>query len=467
MKVLTLFLSLIFCLPLAFAQDAKLDISRLEPQIDSLVKQYVDLDIFSGIVLVADQGKEVYHKAFGLANREKSLPNKLTTKFDIGSMNKSFTKVLIMKMLENGQLKMEDKLGDILSGFQAEAAKGITVEMLLNHSSGIAPYFYPGYFDAPKKDKTIAALVERIKKKALLFPPGEEQEYSNAGYVVLGAIIEKLSGKPYTENVKEQILQPLSMTETYVEEVDKIKDRAIGYFKNYKGDLQNNTGFVEIPKPDGGFQSTTRDILRFYQAYFYGEELWSDELKQMDALYPYLQKFKENGQPMAYAGGYEGANTVYFENLRDKISVMVFANMDEPVAEQLGAGILDLIKGEEAPKPHLPAVQNVFKAYKKSGIKYVENNFKELTLNFHATDPRDMILNMLGYQLMRDKKVQDARNIFELNTRLFPEVPNVWDSLGEVCLKLGDKINAKKYYEKALSLDPEMESAQHALRKMK
>lgn len=459
MKNISLLLVILLSTQWLHVHSQNLNGKELNPKIDALVHAYTELDIFSGVIMVADQGNPVYHKAFGMANREKAIPNTLQTKFDIGSMNKSFTKVVIMKLVEKGMLKLEDNLGKFIAGFSQEAAENITVEHLLNHTSGVGEYFYPGYFEFSKEEKSISSLIKRIQQKPLLFPPGEEQEYSNSGYVVLGGIIEAVTGKTYIENIRTMITEPLGLTETVLWDIEKIQNRAIGYFKNYKGELNNNSGFMEIPKPDGGFQSTTKDILKFYQAYFYGEELWSDELKKMDAIYPYLEKFKRNGKPMAYAGGYEGANTVYFELLKDKISVIVFANMDEPVAEQLGAGILEIITGKEPNAPSLPAVQNVYKAYQEKGIDYVKKNFESLTVNFHPTDPRSWILNMLGYQLMSDKSTKDALAFFQLNTELFPKEANTWDSLAECYVRLDDKANAKKYYQKALKIDPELPSA--------
>ncbi|MBL4662742.1 MAG: hypothetical protein JKY22_04105 [Flavobacteriaceae bacterium] len=95
--------------------------------------------------------------------------------------------------------------------------------------------------------------------------------------------------------------------------------------------------------------------------------------------------------------GWNGSNASHYEILRDKISVIVFANMDEPVAEQLGAGILAFIRRKEPKTPTLPAVQKVYKEYQSQGIGYVRNHFEELITNFHPTDPKSLILNQIGW----------------------------------------------------------------------
>ncbi len=140
--------------------------------------------------------------------------------------------------------------------------------------------------------------------------------------------------------------------------------------------------------------------------------------------------------------------------------------MDEPVAEQLGAGILAIIRGEKPQKSSLPALQNVYKAYLNHGIEYIRQNFDDLSINFHPTDPKALILNGIGYALLQGNQVNQAIEIFILNTVLFPGDANVWDSLGEAYLMKGDKEKSRLNYQKALELDPEMPSALKAMRSL-
>lgn len=450
------------------SQSSKtLDLKKIEPQIDELVKAYQDLDIFSGVVLLAENGKPLYHKAFGMADRKNKKPNTLHTKFDIGSMNKTFTETVILQLLEEGKLKLSDRLGQYLPGFPQVAAESISIDHLLKHTSGYGDYFTMDYFESPVSERNIAGLVERIKKMPLLFPAGEEQEYSNAGYILLGAIIEKVTGKTYHQNVKERIVIPLGLKDTYVDDKYSVPDRAIGYMKTITGDLEDNQGFVELPNPDGGFQSTTADILTFYREYHYGEKLLKRETKMLDPLYRWMQDQRTTGAAIPHAGGFNGANTVNYEILRDNITLIVFANMDEPVAEQLGAGILAIIRGKEPQQPSIPAMQKVYQAYRQHGTDYVEKNFASLITNFHASDPKDLILNSVGYELLQMNKVADAIEIFELNTKMFPDVGNVWDSLGEAYYTKGDRTKALAAYQKALSLDPHIPSAQKMVKELK
>ncbi len=444
----------------AIEEESKLDKKVISEKTDELVNKYTAIDIFSGAVLIAEDGKPFYKKAFGLADRENNIKNTTNTKFDIGSMNKTFTKIVIYKLVEEGKLKLDDKLGNYLEGFPRESSEKITIENLLNHTSGYGDYHSPEYFNLPKERKTINGLLQIIKNLPLNFEPGTDQDYSNAGYILLGGIIEKVTGKSYYENVRERITQPIGLNETYIENKDQVPDRAIGYFKNAKGEIEDNGNEFEVPNPDGGFQSNVADILKFYREYFYGDKLLSAKTKSGMEEFSYYKEVGKTGGAIPQAGGFPGANTVIYEILRDKISIIVFANMDEPVAEQLGAGILAIVRGQKPNEPALPAIQNVYKAMTEHGREYVKENFDELSRNFHPTDPKDLILNQVGYEFLFDDEIDKAIQAFKLNVEMFPDVANCYDSLGEALLKKGNKKEALKNYKKALELNPDLPSAQ-------
>lgn len=465
-KYIFLILFFISATEMSAAALDKSEKNRIAEQTDLLVDKYLNLDIFSRVVLIAENDTPFYQKAFGLANRAEKIPNTLNTKFDIGSMNKTFTKIVVYQLADEGNLKTSDKLGKYLSGFPKETAENVTTEQLLTHTSGFGDYHTLDFFDLPKDKKTIAGLLPRIKEMQLLFEPGTDRQYSNTGYIILGAIIEKVTGKTYHQNVRERIVEPLGLRETYVENKDQVPNRAIGYFKNAKGEIRDNEGELEVPNPDGGFQSTASDILKFYREYFYGDMLLSEAVKNSMEEFNYYDEVSKTGGAIPEAGGFPGANTVIYEILRDKISIIVFANMDEPVAEQLGAGILSIVRGKEPNEPALPAIQNVYKALTEKTPKFVKNNFEKLTKNFHPSDPKDLILNAVSYEFLFDDKVDNAIEAFRLNVEMFPDIANCYDSLGEALLAKGDKKEALKNYKKALELNPRMPSAKKVVEEL-
>lgn len=460
---------LIFCLfPIkAKCQDVNLDPTSMQPKIDELVGQYVDLDIFSGVVLVADKGKPVYHKAFGLSNREKNIANTTDTKFIIGSMNKTFTQAVIMNLIDEGKLSYDDKLVTLLKGFTQRGVEEITVAQLVNHTSGFGDYFSPEFENMPYKNKNIKGITELIKNLDLHFEPGTEDLYSNAGYILLGAIIEKVTGLSYADNVRKYVVDPLNMSHTYLENNSTVPQKSIGYSKTIDGVI-DNIPFVTEPRSDGGFWSTALDVMTFYRSFFNDTTIITKASKLNSEFFNQIEPYySESGACIPMAGGMNGLNTVHFQMLKEDISIVVLANMDEPVAEKIGQGILNIIKGKAPEKAELPAVYNVQLAIQDKGVEYVVKNFDALTVNFHPTDPKDLILNAVGYNFLFSGDVKQAIAVFKANTELFPNVANCWDSLGEAYAKEKDTKNAIQAYEMALQKDPNLRSSQLALKGLK
>ncbi len=471
MKQLALTLLTLLTLRAGVAQKhdpARLPAAEWTPKIEALVKQYVNLDIFSGVVLIAENGKPVFQQAYGLANREKNIPNTRDTRFDIGSINKLFTKALVLQLIQEGKLRPEDPLGKYLKGFPEAASKHVTIDQLISHRSGYGDYMQqPGFFERPGDQQTIGAILEMIKAMPLQFEPGTEQAYSNAGYVLLGGIIEAATGKSYYQNIRERIVEPLGMRHTVVD-TDKARapKRAIGYLKTMRGALENNEGILLVPTPAGGFVTTAEDLLLFMEAYFYTEKLVRAATLELDEFYPFIQDVRKNGGAIPVAGGFQGANAVVYNALRDHQTIIVLANMDEPVAEQLAAGIFALMRGKEPRQPTLPALQTLYQAYKKQGPAYVKKHFETLTINSHSDDPKDMLLNNMGYNLLYSGETDDALEVFKLNTELFPNIANCWDSYGEALLQKGDRTAALKAYRKALEIRPGLPSAREAVERL-
>jgi len=443
-------------------------ITELSEKIEALAQDYLDLEIFSGIILVAEKGNIQFHNAYGLANRETNTANTINTLFDIGSMNKTFTSIVVKQLAAEGKLNLDDKLTQYISGFKDPNADKITINHLLNHESGFADYHTRDYFDLPLNERKLNAIVERAKSYELNFEPGAEQDYSNLGYVILGAVIEKVSGTSYFDNVNERIVKPLNLKNTYLNEFSGLENRiAHGYYYSPLGELEESAPMQDIPNPDGGFLSTTEDIMTFYRSYYYDDLLLSEEAKSNDPFFNYLKELPD-GKATGSVGGFEGFNTALYQVVSNDLTIIVFANMDEPVAEHIALDILALSRGETPNKPQAPAIQNVREAFNKNGAEFIKANFEELTINFHPEDPKDIILNALGYAYLYEANdVDKAIELFKLNTELFPDIANCWDSYGEALAKSGKKEEAIKAYEKALAIRPNLESAKNALKDLK
>ncbi|MGH7152209.1 MAG: serine hydrolase domain-containing protein, partial [Planctomycetota bacterium] len=166
-------------------------------------------DEFSGVVLVAEGDRVLFHKAYGLAEKGFGAPNRPGTKFNLASANKMFTAVAIAQLVQAGKLRFEDRLADVLPDYpHAEAARKITIEHLLTHTAGLGPLFDRPAFDRRKRYRTAASLLPVFAREPLLFEPGSRASYSNEGFVVLGAVIERVSGETYFDYVREHVFKP-------------------------------------------------------------------------------------------------------------------------------------------------------------------------------------------------------------------------------------------------------------------
>ena len=227
-------------------------------------------DNFSGTVLIAQKDKVLFKKAVGLADKTSKTPNQVDTKFNLGSINKIFTQVAILQLIEQGKLTWEDKLGKWLPDYpNKEAAEKVSIKHLVEMQSGIGDFFGPKFDATPKERiRTINDYLPLFADQPLAFEPGTNRAYSNGGYIVLGAIIEKITGQTYYDYVRDHIYNPAGMTSTdsYLSGA-KTPNLAEGYRRNDKGERVNNMD----TRPGrgssaGGGYSTTEDLLKFANA---------------------------------------------------------------------------------------------------------------------------------------------------------------------------------------------------------
>ncbi len=189
--------------------------SSLQLKIDDLMSNYVVNQGFMGSILVAEKGEVIFAKGYGVADVKRSIPNTPETQFGIGSISKQFTAMLVMQLVEKGKLRLDNTIAGFLPDFPEDIGKNITVEMLLCHTSGLPfPEGIEKYYYASTKDEYLQEFLRQLAQEGLRFDPGKGYGYSNAGYFILGLIIEKVTGKAYEEVLREQILKPLDMSHT-------------------------------------------------------------------------------------------------------------------------------------------------------------------------------------------------------------------------------------------------------------
>jgi CubicO group peptidase (beta-lactamase class C family) len=274
--------------------DQSEDRDRVAQQMD----QFVSSKDFSGAVLVARDGRVLFQKAYGLANREHEVPNKLNTKFRLGSLTKQFTAMAVMILVERGKLRIADSLCKYIEDCPAAWA-GVTIRHLLNHTSGI-----PAFTDFPDNDHyehlpmTPLETIARFRDKPLEFVPGERFSYDDSGYLLLGYIVQQASDERYEDFLRKNIYEPLGMLNSgYDHPWVILKDRASGYEK--KDGQKVNAMLMQMDTPFGGgsMYSTVGDLLLWDQA-LYTEKLVSrGSLEQVftpyGGAYPAVRKWEQ------------------------------------------------------------------------------------------------------------------------------------------------------------------------------
>jgi D-alanyl-D-alanine carboxypeptidase len=226
-------------------------------------------DKFAGAVIVAKDGKVIFKGAYGMADREKKIPNTLETRFRIGSMNKMFTATSILQLVQAGKIALTDPLGKYLTDYpNKELASKVTIQQLLTHTGGTGDIFGPE-FDAHRKDlRTLQDYVNLYGKRNVEFEPGSRWEYSNYGFLLLGVVVERVSGKSYYDYVSENIYAPAGMTASgSLTEDQSVANRSIGYMHFGGSGLQPNTDTLPYRGTSaGGGYSTVEDLLKFANA---------------------------------------------------------------------------------------------------------------------------------------------------------------------------------------------------------
>jgi CubicO group peptidase (beta-lactamase class C family) len=245
-------------------------------EMENLLDRAVAAETFSGAVLVARNGVPVFKKAYGMANQERRIANRTDTKFNLGSMNKMFTSVAIAQLAERGKLSFEDTIAKHLPDYpNKEVAAKVTIHHLLTHTSGLGNYMSAEWVEKRAEIKTVADLLPYFAQAPLKFAPGAGWQYSNAAFVVLGLIIEKLSGQSYYDYVRSHVFKPAGMTDTdSYESAREVANMAVGYTRmgadgrgRPSNPLRPNISWLPYRgSPAGGGYSTLDDMLRFDRA---------------------------------------------------------------------------------------------------------------------------------------------------------------------------------------------------------
>jgi CubicO group peptidase (beta-lactamase class C family) len=453
------------CLALTFfaaftsqGQDSK---ATIPERIDSLFQQAYAMNIFSGNVLVVRGNTVVYEKSFGKADYDSNIPNTAETKFQLASVTKDFTRVMVLQLAEQHKLSLTDNLGKYLAGFSPEVNK-VTISQLLDFSSGLGDYHTTSEFQQMEgKTLVIGDLIPIIQKERLQFEPGTRVQYSNSGYVVLGAVIEKVAGKNYYEALKELILDRLNLKNTAINGyIPPLPGIATGYLTNQIGPPENNARWHLAGGGDGGIYTTTHDLLAFITSVFYDNRLLSDSGKLVYASgkmgrekFNSWEEFRKSGR-YAPAGGAPGVSTLFTVNMKTGNIAIILSNYDQGTAEEIGTRLSSILNDKPVLPLHQPASKHLYGIIKTKGGKYFTENYRQEMQQSGMRPDDDMVLLNVGNKLTEEKDYDNALALYSVYTKEFPGIIIAWNEMGEIYLAKGDKQHAGACFTEAVKLSP-------------
>jgi len=331
--------------------------------IADLVGSFEVREHFSGVVLVAQDGKVLFRKACGLANREWEVPNTVDTKFRIGSLTKQFTAFLVMRLVEQGKMDLGGKICDYLPYYRQDTGAKITIHHLLTHTSGLPMFSKNPLPEERLGPYPVKEFVERYCSDDLGFTPGSGFLYSNCGYFLLGAIIESVTGKPYEACLDEMVLKPAGMINTGYDHPEKIlPKRAAGYGIDngvlFNARYQN----MSIPFAAGAMYSTVDDFLLWDRVLSSGSLLSKRSTETMLSPHVpgenygygwYVEKdaTTDPSRPVtvcSHGGGITQFNNLIVRRIEERILIVIFSNVYGTRLGAMSKGINNILHNKPA-----------------------------------------------------------------------------------------------------------------------
>ena len=353
------------------SQPAPLDAVTLQAKVDELIAGHMKVNGFSGSVLLAKDGKPLVAKGYGYANIEWRIPNTPTTKFRIGSITKQFTSMLVMKLREQGKIKLEDSMCLYVAPCP-DTWKPVTIHHLLTHTSGIPTYTgIPAWRAVNMVPKTTDQIIAFFRDLPLQWTPGEKYAYNNSGYFLLGVVIERITGVKYEQALQDMILTPLGLLDTgYDWPKTILSSRASGY--RGTGAALTNVPAIDMQHPyaAGSMYSTVQDLLKWDQA-LYTEKLLPEAAKQV-----MWTPFKDNyaygwniappiatafggHKRIAHSGGINGFSAMIVRLPEPRMTVIALGNNESASASTVARDIMAIYYGHKYQVPALPVVAKI------------------------------------------------------------------------------------------------------------
>jgi D-alanyl-D-alanine carboxypeptidase len=335
------------------------------------IDRYAAAHDFSGTILVGREGRILYGRSFGLADRAFAVPARGDTRYRIASVTKLFTAALVLQLVDEGKIDLAAPVARYLPDYPGEGGDRIAIRQLLNHTSGLAQYDRIASLDQAltegieqyQRPRTAAALLKRCCSGPLAHPPGTVFDYNNADYLLLGRIVERIAGRPFEQVLEERILRPLGLRDTAMARQARIVPRLAPtyYWRGpAQGWMNDLPVYFENWDSAGGMYSTAADLLHFADALFGGRLVSAGALAAM--LRPGLDdyglglwsySFTAGGRAHRVAkrpGSIMGANAQLYRLIDERTTVVILANTNRADLDDFVQKIgLRLVSGPRSP----------------------------------------------------------------------------------------------------------------------
>ena len=444
---------------------------QIAQRFDSLFKSYHNNGLFNGTVLISDDSGIVYHQAFGLASQEHKILNKPATIFRLGSLEKQFTAMLIMQLVEKGKISLTGKITDYLPLYRKDTGSKITIEQLLTHTSGIPNYTaLPNVWnDSLKLQYEPSYILKQFCSKDREFKPGTKFKYNNSGYFILAQIIEKVTGKPLSVVLLENILMPLNMTHTGLEDqIKPVQNKASGYFR--LSEIYLSEPYIYVPNAIGSasIYSTTHDLYLWDRALYTNRILSKKYLKlylsvhyEVDPEYHYGFGWEytrlaiagnDTVETMEHSGAIRAFRSNIFRVPSEKKCVILLSNCANQSSYDLFTQVMRIFRNKTWDKPNKLLADTLYDVMRNTTIENAVLLYKNLKINNpHQYDYGSSSLEHLGDRLLQLEKYAEATAIFQLSTQEFPKYTDGYFYLGRAYEKWGKRNKALEAYRKAVS----------------
>ncbi|GEK09543.1 serine hydrolase [Pseudoalteromonas peptidolytica] len=443
----------------------------LQQKLDSYIAQYHQIKEFDGAVLIAQGSDILLQQGYGFANIEWQIANQPSTKFKLASVTKQFTAVLVLQQVEQGRINLDANIVSYLPEYRNDTGRQITIRQLLNHTSGLPDVFRHPEFRRVQSHNPYHRdeFIKIFCSGDLRFKPGSAFRYSNAGYTILGRILERVTGKSYWQLLETHILLPLDMKDTgFADHKKLIKGLASGYDTTLAGVKHADFIDMSVPFSAGAMYSTVQDMYKWDRA-LYHDKLLSPELKSLLFIPSKHRNYgfgwEINKQKVAnqtktlvhHSGGIPGFGAKITRVLEDQTVIILLDNTGGAPLTDMVNGLLDILAGKAVQVPRLSAERTLFATITAQDVAAAIKSYQQQVHEGQGFSERR--LNRFGYQLLEVGAYHAAIEFFKVNVAAHPKSVNTYDSLAEAHLKQGDKKSAQAIYQQLLQLDSQHETA--------